>query len=150
VTQTIVHDYPPLMEEINAEFNTLNRSVIYSWGDIIYNPMRMYIPPSLMVHEAVHGRRQQPNPGVWWVLYLANKSFRFLEEAAAHRAEYQYLCGNGSRLQRRSARACVSKRLCGGLYGHMVKRRQANNILDMPEHEFDRIMSAAVEEKGDE
>ena len=57
----IIYDRPPLFEEINARFK-LPSGVIFAWGDIIYNPTRVHIPPSLMAHEAVHGRRQAGDP----------------------------------------------------------------------------------------
>ncbi len=54
----VVHDYPPLMDEIDAKFHVRGKPVIYAWGTTIYNPSNIDVPPQLIAHEAVHGQRQ--------------------------------------------------------------------------------------------
>ena len=59
----VVFGRPPMFDEINAKFHIAGKPVIFSWGDLIYNPARVTTPPHLMVHEAMHGERQE-NRGV--------------------------------------------------------------------------------------
>ena len=158
--QTIVNEYPPNILEINGEFHTVGDRVIYSYGSVIYNPMGEFIPPQLVAHEGVHGTRQeqfdvpmgneQPLiPGdtpmaAWWRVYLMNRRFRLAEETLAHRAEYRYLRTHGTRHQRRSALSTVSQRLASNLYGGLVKKSQARDLIDMSDYELGIIMRGLI------
>src|SRR4051812_20391167 len=89
--QRIVYDRPPLFEAIDAVFHVAGKPLLFSWGDRIFNPMRVHISPELMAHEAIHGERQA-NVEAWWANYIMSPQFRFDEELPAHRAEYKSLC----------------------------------------------------------
>ena len=80
----------------------------------------------------------------WWRVYLMNRRFRLAEETLAHRAEYRYLKIHGSRLQRRSALSKVSKRLSSNLYGGLVKKSQARDLIDMSDYELELIMKGLI------
>lgn len=54
----IVKAYPPLIDEIDAAFKVRGRSILFAWGDIIFNPAGAAVPPELVAHERVHGDRQ--------------------------------------------------------------------------------------------
>lgn len=92
---------PPLWAEIDARFNVAGKPVIFSWGEIIYNPENIHVTPELIVHEAQHGVRQlnstvRNDPDAdpieaWWLCYIQNEEFRFEEERLAHKAEYAFL-----------------------------------------------------------
>jgi hypothetical protein len=133
MTQEIVTDYPPIYDEIASRFDLHpSDSIIFSWGDRIYNPMNVTIGPELIAHEAVHGDRQSNDPGrikAWWTAYLLDTPFRLSEEMYAHRAEYQWLVNNGNRKQRRSALKHTSNRLAAPLYGSMITPSAAKDIL---------------------
>ena len=59
----IVCAHPPMIEEIRARFKfPAGGAVIFAWGDTIYNPQGVDIPPQLIAHEDVHGRRQNGDP----------------------------------------------------------------------------------------
>ena len=45
MTQQIINDYPPLFDEIDAAFNVRGKSIIFSFGDRLYNPEGIEIPP---------------------------------------------------------------------------------------------------------
>ena len=137
MSQEIVQDYPPLYDEISQAFNLYpNDGVIFSWGERIYNPGNEIIPPQLIAHEAVHGRRQVKGPCCadvniinWWRQYINSWEFRLDEEIPAHRAEYQWFMDNGNRSQRRSALKRTAARLGAPLYGGIITPAQAMNIL---------------------
>lgn len=126
----IVFDYPPLFDEINAQFQIAGKAVIFAWGDLIYNPMRITIPVELMAHEAVHGRRQSGDIEGWWRRYVDNISFRLAEELPAHREEYRILLEMAqNRQQRRACLKNMAVRFSNPLYGPMLNRARARELL---------------------
>ena len=125
----IVRGYPLLIDRIHAQFGVRGKPVIYAWGDIIYNPMGIVIPPELLVHEAVHCERQGIDPVSWWEQYLDDELFRLDEEVLAHRAEYEFLTHTGNRAMRRGAAAAVAGRLASPLYGRMISKADAVRAL---------------------
>ena len=127
----VVRDYPPLFDEIDAKFRVRGkRGVIFSWGDRIYNPHGVDIPPALMVHEQVHGARQLGDVEGWWRRYIDDVVFRFNEELLAHQAEYDAMCEAArDRRERRWALKVVANRLAGGLYGSMITKDVARQLL---------------------
>ena len=127
----IVVAYPPMIDEIDAKFHVRSKGVIYSWGEVIYNPMGSDIRPELIAHEEVHGERQR-NADVeeWWKQYIVSASFRLDEEIPAHVAEYQYLVEHApSRQVRRFALKYVARRLAAPLYGNMTTVFKAKELL---------------------
>lgn len=130
--QTVIHDFPPIYHQLEAAFDLQGRTdVVFAFGEILYNPHRVYIPPEILVHEAIHGQRQVEGPGVyeWWKRYIGSAEFRLIEEAEAHRAEYRHLLENGNRKQRRHALAHVANKFASPLYGKMVTPARARRIL---------------------
>jgi hypothetical protein len=110
---------PPLWAEINAKFHVEGKPVLFSWGDIIYNPQGILIPPELVIHEMAHGERQLV-PGVlaWWGEYLRDESFRYEEEVIAHRAELAFLSAKVTdRNSRNKLLVRTAARLTSPLYG---------------------------------
>lgn len=118
---------PPMWAEIDAKFHVDGKPVIFSWGDIIYNPQHITIPPELIVHESVHGIRQLSSvvndPDIdpteaWWLCYIQNESFRYAEELLAHKAEYQFLAAKvKDRNKLNSLLVRTAARLTSPLYG---------------------------------
>lgn len=125
----IVIDYPPNFDAIDAAFHVRGKPVLFAWGSRIYNPRGVIIPPELIAHEAVHGRRQGHDVEGWWRRYLEDANFRLREEVEAHRAEYQWLLDHAPRRERRAALKQVAARLSGPLYGQMVTPKRARAIL---------------------
>lgn len=132
MTQTVINDFPPLYDAIDAAFHVRGRAgVIYSFGDVIYCPDGKPIPPEYLAHEAVHGRRQGSGPMVldWWRRYIDDPKFRLAEEIPAHVAEYRWLLEHGNRGERRAAANAVAARLSSPLYGRMIGRSTALHML---------------------
>lgn len=121
--QEIVNDFPPLYDEIAAEFGLISQDeIIFSWGDRLYNPNSLDIPPALIAHEAVHGERQGSGQKIrdWWQRYIEERRFRLNEEIPAHLAEYQHILKNGNRYERRAALKVTAGRLAAPLYGSLI------------------------------
>lgn len=125
----IIHAYPPMIDEIDAAFNVRGQTVIFAWGDTIYNPARWDIPDSLIAHEEVHGQRQGSDIEGWWKRYISDPTFRLEEEIVAHRAEYQYVVRTANRPARRRALKQIAQRLCSPLYGKVITFKKARERL---------------------
>ncbi len=85
---------PPVWEEANKAFK-LQKGVVFTYGNIIYNPDNIEISGDLMVHERTHARQQEYNETVakvWWDRYLIDPAFRLEQEVAAYAAQYRYIC----------------------------------------------------------
>lgn len=134
-TQKQLFEYPPIIEEIAAKFpQCLEKGVIFSWGDSIYNPSAGTIPKQILAHEAVHGQRQLVD-GIekWWKLYIEEETFRFQEELPAHQEEYKVYCTmTNDREQRARYLHRIACRLAGELYGrccsYMDARKQIKEV----------------------
>lgn len=133
----IIIDNPPNMDELDAQFQVRGRPIIYAWGDVIYNPLNVVVPPQLRTHEAVHCRRQRAlegGPEEWWRRYLDDPEFRLAEELVAHQAEYLTFVGlkGANRKRRRAYLNVVAERLAGEMYGRLVTRKQAMKLITGP------------------
>ena len=83
--------YPPNYAEIRRAFPQVRgRTVVYCYGEVIYNPQRWDMPPQTWAHEAVHSGQQGEDPAAWWGRYIEDQAFRLDQELPAHRAEYAY------------------------------------------------------------
>jgi len=122
--------YPPNYKEITTAFNIKGRrGIIFTYGDTIYNPSKIDITPDLLAHEEVHQRQQGKDPASWWVQYLNDPQFRYEQELAAYRAQYQYAQNFYGRQQRRVILSHVIKALSGPMYGNLVTPAQAKDAI---------------------
>lgn len=85
----IVKEYPPNYDEIAKKF-TLHKGIVFTYGNILYNPDWGYIDEALIKHEETH-MRQQAEIGVekWWELYLLFADFRCSQEVEAYQNQYR-------------------------------------------------------------
>jgi hypothetical protein len=130
--QTIVIDRPPIYDKIAALFPIEGKSVLFAWGEQIYNPEGIVIPKELIAHELIHGERQgsdEANIMAWWEKYLVDPQFRFNEELPAHRAEYLALVKRHSN-KRHMYLQYVAEKLAAPLYGNLVSIVQAKEAIE--------------------
>jgi len=131
--QTIIYDYPPNFAEISLRFGLGRKpSVVFCFGDRIYSPQPGPIHPAVLAHEGVHGQRQGSSQLAvmeWWRRYLDDTAFRLAEEIPAHVAEYRYWLDHGSRAERRRALQVTADRLAAPLYGRMIGRSAARDMI---------------------
>lgn len=135
----VVNELPPNYADIIAAFPGIRgRQPIFAWGDVIYNPHRIQIPPHLVDHERVHSERQGVSPGLWWQRYIADPRFRLMEELLAHAAEYRAVIGspNSNRKARRGALKAIAQRLASPLYGSLISVADAMIAIDTPDKPF--------------
>lgn len=119
--------FPPNYQRINKAFNVRGQPVIFAFGQAIYNPAKIKIPPQLYAHEAVHLDRQGSDPNAWWERYIEEPRFRLDEEIPAHVAEYRvvkpYDGASGRWLN------LIAERLASPLYGSLISQANAKTLL---------------------
>jgi hypothetical protein len=134
---------PPLYDEIAKAFPIRGRDILFAWGDTIFNPGGVPIPPELVAHETVHCQRQLAycpefrnlNPELqvtlWWNRYIADKNFRLTEEMPAHIVEYQTILQTigDNRKARRKALSHVAHKMASSLYGPMISLDDAKHFI---------------------
>lgn len=82
---------PPNYDEIAKTFDIEGKPVVFTYGDMLYNPGRGNIPGHLMKHEETHAA-QQTDPVAWWRQYLKDPQFRTQQELEAYQVQYKYFC----------------------------------------------------------
>lgn len=122
-----VYLFPPNYAAINRAFKVRGKPVIFCYGDTIYNPGRIKVPPQLLVHEAVHSRRQGADPAGWWERYIEDPQFRLEEEIPAHQAEFADLCDRG--VATPEAWNAIVGRLASPLYGQLIDVVTARSLI---------------------
>jgi hypothetical protein len=132
---------PPIYEFIAQHFSIEGQKGIYfCWGDKIFNPDDVKIPPAIMEHEKVHSIRQGDTIEGWWLRYCVDKEFRFAEELLAHRAEFNWYCQQtnaneqmpGYRSRKEYHLTKIAQRLSSPLYGSMISTSAARRAICNP------------------
>jgi hypothetical protein len=125
----IVFEYPPNIEDIKKKF-VLRPTVIFTYGDTIYNPGRGIITKDLMVHEETHQRQQGIDPAGWWMLYLNDPQFRLSQEVEAYQNQYQYFIKyNHGRNEIFLFVLKIARDLSSSLYGNVVEYHEAVKLI---------------------
>lgn len=127
----IVNQLPPNIDAIRRRFQLDGfPTVVFTYGDTLYNPTGLEIPPDLMAHEETHAK-QQSILGVeqWWALYLENDSFRLSQEVEAYKEQYQYTLGRYNRDSRRQVLSHIIRNLSSGLYGKIINKQTAKELI---------------------
>lgn len=129
----ISKSFPPNFRQVVKAFPAARgHGVIFTYGDTIFNPSGVDIPPCLMEHEQVHSKRQGKNEDIieeWWGRYIASAKFRFEEEVLAHEAEYRWYI-NSSKKQQKIALNYIARRLASPMYGSMTTLKRAKAQLE--------------------
>lgn len=84
----IVSGFPPNINELKEHFD-IGYTVVFTYGDILYNPGNGFINKALLAHEETHSRQQQ-EMGVeqWWRKYIDDQQFRIDQEVEAYHNQY--------------------------------------------------------------
>lgn len=125
----VVVGYPPNFAAISAAFpQARNTGVLFAYGEIVYNPSGVVIPPQLIAHEGVHEIQQVATggPSKWWTSYIDDAMFRLAQELPAHQAEFAHYC---RRVKDRNLQAKmlhgIASRLSGPLYENVISFNEA-------------------------
>ena len=102
------------------------QDVIIAFAGRIYTEVPL--SPPMVQHEVTHLRQQGSIIGSirWWIRYLASSKFRFEQEAAAYRVQYQMFAEVVKDRNKRAIYAmdCAEK-LSGPLYGDIIPLLEA-------------------------
>jgi hypothetical protein len=127
----IAKAFPPNYEEIRARFNP-PPGTVFAYGDTIYAPhlRSRGLSADLVVHEEVHFGQQRAagGPEAWWRRYIDEPEFRLGQEIAAYRAQYASVA-HLQRPERRALLAHICKSLASRMYGGIVTKEQARNLV---------------------
>lgn len=123
-------EYPPNYEEIKTRFDIEGKPVVFTYGDILYNPHEGGIPPHLIIHEKTHTKQQGNNPKEWWDRYLIDDKFRFDQEVEAYRNQYKFF---KETTKDRNAVAKflfkIASDLSGEIYGNLCTHTEAQQLI---------------------
>ena len=88
----IEKDYPPNYDRICECIPAVRkkRTIVFTYGPILFNPGGNPISPDLKAHEMTHTHQQGADPDGWWERYLVDTEFRLLQELEAYRAQYAH------------------------------------------------------------
>ncbi len=127
----IVNEIPPFLGRLHDAGLWPNvQHTVFTFGETIYNPGRLNIPPDLMTHEKTHAQQQGEYPGgpdAWWGRYLQDKYFRIVQEVEAYGNQYRYICQKmiKDRNQRNRMLIKIGQSLSGPTYGSMITTEAA-------------------------
>lgn len=127
----ILNQFPPNIEAIRKRFELDGfPTAVFTYGDKLYNPVGLDIPPDLMAHEEVH-EKQQAILGVqqWWDLYLTDDTFRLSQEVEAYKEQYQHAKENYNRDLRRQVLSHIVHNLSSKLYGKIINKKLAKELI---------------------
>jgi hypothetical protein len=129
----ILQDIPPNFLDIVRVFPGAKKrkGVVFAWGDRLYNPDGIDVPPALRAHEETHQLRQvafDGGPQRWWDRYLADSAFCYAEELVAHQVEFKEFCAHHTK-GRSQFLSFIARRLSGPLYGHPVTFDKAKHLI---------------------
>lgn len=127
-----VSAYPPNIEDIKKTFNIEGRKgIVYTHGQVIYNPDMMYMDDPLLFHEATHSLQQDAlGADAWWKKYLENPKFRLKQELEAYHQQYKKYCKTQkdrnkiAQYLHRLAVDCSSE-----IYGRMIEYSEARKYI---------------------
>ena len=125
----IVQEQPPFIDELGKVFR-LPESVVFTFGEIVYNPSGRDIDLPLMRHEEVHSKQQGEDPGKWWKRYIADPAFRLSQEIPAYKVQYKEMKKYIKDRNKLSAYAmALARDLSGDIYGRMIKADEAYKLI---------------------
>ena len=127
----IVRDKPfPLLDRVRKQFTIDESCTVFAYGEDLYAPADIELPPDLLIHEAIHAVQQTSGKDEWWERYLTDEAFRLAQEVQAYRAQYQWVCMS---LKDRNARSRfltrIAKDLSSPTYGSICSFSDAYRLI---------------------
>jgi len=128
---TVKNEYPPNYDYIKQFFPAEAHKAIFAYGQIIYNPFKVEIPPDVEVHEATHTKQQKSfaTPDLWWLRYCTDTEFRKWEEVEAYANQYKSLKAVLREKVYRLALDEFAEVLSGPLYNLGITKNQAHSLI---------------------
>lgn len=115
---------------LEAGMNPNLATVIFTYGDTIYNPGNVNIPEYLIVHESTHTEQQGNDPDSWWARYVKDPYFRLQQEVEAYGNQFAFMCETVRDRNKRSRLLLeLGHILSGPTYGNMITREGAMRMI---------------------
>lgn len=126
----IVFDFPPNIEELRKHF-TLKDSIVFTYGNKLYNPGHGNIDVHLMIHEQTHSRQQAKylTPAEWWGKYIKDPQFRLSQELEAYRNQYRSFIVGKDRNRTFLFLHGIAQDLSSGMYGNAISYDKAKELI---------------------
>lgn len=127
----IVNDFPPNIADIRKRFEMTGfPTAVFAYGDTLYNPSGIPVPQDLIAHEETHSKQQKVyGLEEWWDKYLTDDGFRLQQELEAYKEQHRYAQEHYTRDMRRWVLSESSKNLASKLYGKIINKRQAQELI---------------------
>ena len=130
-------EFPPNYKELCEVFDIKDsKTIVFTWGDTLYNPFNIPISQDLLVHEQTHTRQQQSlikdyetlqkGARLWYNKYIKDKDFRLDQEIAAYRNQYKFFT---EVVKDRNKQAKflweIARHLSSEMYGNIIEHSEA-------------------------
>ena len=126
----IVNEWPKNIKEIEKVFNIRGKEVVFTYGDILYNPHNVEVHRHLLIHEQTHERQQGKDPESWWARYLKDKEFRLSQEVEAYQNQFKFIKSSIKDPYRVVlALDELAEHLSSRIYGNMIKFKEARKLI---------------------
>lgn len=127
----IVDEFPPNYKEICKVFDVRDRpTIIFTYGDTIYNPSKIKMPPELLIHEQTHIFQQEKiGAEKWWEQYLTDAKFRLSQELEAYRNQWAYVREKCTTAYGKTVYRQIIRDISGVMYGNMITKKQAEELI---------------------
>ena len=123
----ILNEQPPILDKLLKAGLKPRETTVFAYGDTLYNPSGVPIPPDILVHEQAHIRQQKDNKD-FLDKYLNDKEYRLKVEVEAFREQYKFVC---EMLKDRNYRAkclhSLAQQLSSEVYGKIINYSEAIN-----------------------
>ena len=125
----IKYEYPPNYKDILEVLPAARKKgVVFTYGEDVYSPSGKFTL-DVAVHEDVHIQQQNHGAKDWWDKYLSDPAFRFQQELQAYQQQWVFAKSSMDRFTRRKLLRRISKDLAGPIYGNMVDRNFAAELI---------------------
>lgn len=123
-------DYPPNIKDIARVITDVMKLkyVVFTYGDVIYNPHNREIDECVGLHEAQHSLQQDQVGGKkrWWKRWLSEPHFRMEQELEGYGYQYRRFCElNKDRNARFSYLYQIASDLASPQYGGVITLSEA-------------------------
>lgn len=133
---TIKVEIPPVWDNAMARFRINPRTVLFAYGDTIYNPGNVDLEKAddIIAHEEVHLMQQKNSreeAALWWGKYMRDPQFLLSQEVEAYGKQYWYVCKykTQNKQMRFNLLRTYSEILSGPLYGGVVSLMHAMDLI---------------------
>lgn len=127
----LVEDPPYNIREMCEKYTGMsNVKPIYTFGDVIYNPLNAPLDKFLIAHELAHKEQQGSQPALWWNKWFDDEEFRFEQEWQAYHVQYVLLKKKiKDRNQLHEVLHMLACDLSGKMYGKLCTYAQAISLI---------------------